>query len=273
MRHGCVIFSFLAGLHLHAFSFASEAPIDDISVRPLVENSTDIFSIFQILIRARQAYADADFEHAAKDYNILIQYDPSLEEAVIGAAKSYIELGQLDLAIQTLRASKISSPEADILSIIAKSMTLETQAAQAYLSESVNLYQDSRLWNLLGHTLVATRDIETSSNAFKQAETLGQKPGVLDNNLGMLALQSGDIDSAYQHMLRAVQLSPNTAKFDNNRRLILLLQARYLEALQNISSKRAISLLQDAAIISSKRGEDLLAQLLLDKAREINPVF
>ena len=273
MRWLISIFSLVFGLLLYALSFASEVSHKDIDIRPVIESSTDVFSIFQILVKARNAYQRQDFINSANEYNILLRYDPDLEEAVIGAAKSYLELQQPRLAKKTLLKSGISSPEISILSAIATARTLEKNKAKAYLLESVNTYKDSRLWNLLGQVLVAKGEFQPATNAFRQAEALEQRSGLLYNNLGILELQRGDVEAATQHLETAVRLSPNTMKFDNNRRLALLLKGQYLEALKNISSSRSADLLNDAAIIASKRKDDKLAKLLSQKANEINPIF
>lgn len=273
MRRLASIFTLILGFQFQTLSFASEVSQKDIDIRPVIESSTDAYSIFQMLVKARKAYQQQDFLNAANEYSILLLYDPNLEEAVIGAAKSYLALQQPKLAKKTLLKSGVSSLEISVLLAITTARTLNKNEAKAYLLESANTYKDSRLWNLLGHILVANEEFQSATDAFHQAETLEQKPGLLYNNLGVLELQRGDVKEASQHLETAVRLSPNTMKFDNNRRLALLLQGRYLEALKNISSIRSADLLNDAAIVASKREDGKLAKLLSQKANEINPVF
>jgi len=273
MRRIFAILGLILGAQLSALSYASEVSHETFDVRPVMQSSTDAFSVFQILVRARNAYDQEDFEQAANDYSILVQYDSALEEAVIGGAKSYLALKQPGLAKEILDASKVSSRDIDTLLIIATAKTLDKREAKKYLLAAVKTHQDSRLWNLLGHILMARGEAQSALYAFTQAETLGQKPGLLYNNLGMLAFQTGELNSASEYLDRAVNLSPSTLKFDNNRRLALLFRGQYLKALENISSQRGANLLADAAIIATKRGEDSLATLLVKKSNELNPVF
>jgi len=273
MRGIFAILGLMLGTQLTVLSHASEVSYEAFDVRPVMQSSTDAFSVFQVLVRARNAYEQEDFEQAAKDYSILVQYDPALEEAVIGAAKSYLALQQPSLAKGILSASPISSRESETLLMIATAKMLDKTDAKTYLLESVKTHHDSRLWNFLGHILMTKDEIQSAAYAFTQAKKLGQKPGLLYNNLGMLAFQTGELDSASQYLEHAVNLSPNTLKFDNNRRLALLFRGQYLKALEDISSERGANLLTDAAIIASKRGEDSLATLLIKKSNELNPVF
>lgn len=273
MRRMFAILGLMLGVQFPAFSYASEVSYEAFDVRPVIQSSTDAFSVFQILVKARNAYEQKDFEQAAKDYSTLVQYDSALEEAVIGLAKSYLALQQPSLAKNTLSASPVSSRESDILLVIATAQMLDKNEAKPYLLESVKTHQDSRLWNFLGHILMTNDETQSAAYAFNQAEKLGQNPGLLYNNLGMLAFQTGELNSALQYLDHAVNLSPNTLKFDNNRRLALLLRGQYLKALENISSQRGANLLTDAAIIAAKRGEDSLEILLRKKSNELNPVF
>ena len=274
MWRSLVILSFVFGTQFPIHSFASEMDkIAELDIRPLEETSTDAFSIFQILIDAREAFEAKDYEMAARHYGLLVKFDPLMEEPVIGLAKSQLALNRPDLAQKLLSGTSLSTPEIEVLTAIANALNLPPAKAELILSTSLKPHSDSRLWNLLGDVFIKTGKLQKAAQAFRSAENAGQKPGLLENNLGLLALHNGDFDAALRHLNQAVSIAPHAIKFDNNRRLSLLMTGDYVKALKNLNQNRSIYVLNDAAIIAAQRGDKLLAKNLRLKASQINPKY
>jgi len=269
-----VILSILLGSNLPLQSFASEvSSISEIDVRPLEQNSTDIFSILQILMEARQAFDEKDYETAARGYDILVKYDPLMVEPIIGLAKSQLALNRSDLAEDLLLKTSISTAEIDILTAIATAMNLPPTDSELFLNDAVIKYPDSRLWNFLGDIFIKKGKWQKASYAFQAAEQAGQRPGLLSNNLGLLALHMGEFNLASQHLNEAVSTATHSIKFDNNRRLALLLNGDYIKALKDLTQDRSANLLTDAGFIAAKRGDKLLAKHLLVKGVAVSPKY
>ncbi len=272
MWRSLVILSFVSGTQFPIHSFASDVDeIAELDIRPLEETSTDAFSIFQILIDAREAFEMKDYEMAARHYGLLVKFDSLMEEPVIGLAKSQLALNRPDLAQELLSETTVSTQEIEVLTAIASALILPPAKAELILSASLKTHSDSRLWNLLGDVLIKTGQLHKAAQAFRAAETAGQRPGLLENNLGLLALHNGDFEVALTHLEHAVSVAPHSIKFDNNRRLSLLLTGDYIKALENLTHNRSVNVLTDAAIIASQRGDERLAKHLRLKAGQINP--
>lgn len=177
------------------------------------------------------------------------------------------------MAREHLSQAKNMTPEMDVLLVLSTAMTLPPQDSEPYLRHALTTHQDSRLWNLLGLKLGDQGKIKLASKAFHEAETLGQNPGVLMNNLGLLAIQDGDFNAAVKYLSKGAKSAPETEKFDNNRRLALLLNQQYTEALNNLPQQRLVKLLEDAAVISKKWNKPYLEVFLLKKLQELDPSF
>ena len=93
------------------------------------------------------------------------------------------------------------------------------------------------------------------------------------NNLGLLAIQDGDFNAAVKYLSKGAKSAPETEKFDNNRRLALLLNQQYTEALNDLPQQRLVKLLEDAAVISKKWNKPYLEVFLLKKLQELDPSF
>ena len=269
-----VILSVLAGPQIPTVAFASDkSNVSNITVLPFEENSTDVFSIFQILLDARQSFAENDFEMAAMRYGVLVKYDPLMEEPIIGLAKSQLALNRPDLAEPLLLKTSITTPEIAVLLAISTAMNLSFDEAEVCLIKSLETHPDSRLWNLLGNVYSNMGQWQKAALAYQSAEDAGQRPGLLSNNLGLLALHNRDIDLAIQHLESAVSIAPDSIKFDSNRRLARLLNGDYISALSGLTEDRSADLLTDASIIASKRGDEPLAEHLRVKGIVLNPKY
>jgi len=165
------------------------------------------------------------------------------------------------------------SPEMEILLSLTTAMTMQGQEAETYLTQALSKQPDSRLWNLLGLKLGDQGKTKLASEAFREAENLGQNPGVMMNNLGLLEMQRGDFEKAVKYLSISAQNAPENEKYDANRRLALLLNQQYSDALHNLTEPELIKLLEDAAVISKKWNKVYLEEFFLKKLREIDPTF
>ncbi|WP_371397606.1 hypothetical protein [Fretibacter rubidus] len=262
-----------------AFASDNKAPVNDETtiaadtIRAFESNSTDVFSIFQILLDARAAYDAQDFAQALTHYSIIVKYDDTIEEAVVGLTKSYLAMGQADAAKTVLDKTPLATTEVQILRVMSASMAAPHESAKTILQSGLAQHDDARLWNLLGNKHAGERAWAEASFAFMRAEKAGQRPGLLLNNLGLLALQKGELEQAEAYLSRAVEHAPQTQKFDSNRRLVLLLNGSYMDALDNLDRDRAANLIADAAVIASRRGDAKLADFLRRSAAHYNPLY
>jgi len=273
MRRALSILSMGLSITCGEAIYASETEIPDFSVRAVTHNSDEIFPTLMTLIEAKQTLKDNEFEKAYELYSILYKYDPDLDGVAEGLAKSFIALGRPDMARIHLLKVENTSLEKDILLALSSAMTLPAKESESYLRQALTIQTDSRLWNLLGLKLGDQGKTKLASEAFQKAESLGQKPGVLMNNLGLLAIQAGDFESAISYLSISTKSAPENKKFDNNRRLALLLNQQYTEALNDLPQQRLVTLLEDAVVISKKWNKSYLENYLIEKLQQIDPIF
>jgi len=273
MRWILSILSVVLTLTCFGTTHASKAEVPDFTVRAVEHNSDEVFPTLMTLIEARQALEAKEFERAYELYSILYKYDADLGGVTEGLSKVFIALGRPDMARDCLLRADNLSPEMGVLLKLSTAMTLPAQQSELYLRQALTTQQDSRLWNLLGLKLGNQGKVKLASNAFHNAESLGQNSGVLMNNLGLLALQEGDFSGAAKYLSISAQSAPENEKFDNNRRLALLLNQQYADALNDLPTPRLVKLLEDAVVISKKCNKPYLELFLLDKLQHIDPVF
>lgn len=262
------ILTLLSILAHDAQVYASEVDAENYSIRAIEHNIQEIFPTLMMLIEARDALANMEYERSYELYSILIKYDPNLEGVRTGLSKSFIALGRPDLAKKTLLEAEILSSEMNILLIQSTAMTLSDDESVVYIRENLQAYPDRRLLNLLGLKLTDQRKVKLASEAFYQAESVGQKEGVLLNNLGVLAIKTGNFKAAVAYLSEGQKYAPDNIKFDNNRRLALLLDQQFPEALKGLSSERLTPLLKDAALIAKKEKRPYLENFLRAKAKQ-----
>lgn len=259
----------LLSTHSYAVqAYASEVGTVELPVRAIEHNVQEVFPTLMTLIEAKDALAKREYERSYELFSILTKYNPDLDGVRTGLSKSLIALGRPDLAKETLLAADVLSPEMNIIFVQSTAMTLPDQQSIAYLRKNLKANPDRRLWNLLGLKLADQGKAKLASEAFYQAEDLGQKEGVLLNNLGVLAIKTEDFKTAITYLTEAKIYAPENIKFDNNRRLALLLDQQFSEALKDLSTERLAPLLKDAALIAKKEKRPYLENYLRVKAKQ-----
>jgi len=255
------------------FSGAKDVETTSVSVRPFIENSTDGLGVLNELIKANRLKSEGQCVEASKLYGFILKYDPTLEDGVIGLVQCQISLGQIDRALSLLNHADINSREANILGLMAKSQGLESFERIAALENQVTELNDSRLFNLLGNSYLEQSDFEQAEISYIRAHQSRQSKGLLENNLGILALKQGDRQGALSYFKKAKFLSPEKTRFDNNYRLALLLNKKYVEALIDLDAERANFFLYKAGLMAESQGEIRLAETLLQKAIDLSPTY
>lgn len=242
-------------------------------IRPVIENSTDELGVLLTLVKANELKSEGDCKQASQFYQLASKYDPYLESAIYGLSACQIELGRYDLAVSTLDSSGFDSREAKILKVIASHHAANPPENIAALADSADNLKDPRIYNLLGNNYAKLTDYEQAKAAYMNAEILGQSKGVLENNLGLLALKRKDIQSAISLLSKAKLLAPQQRRFENNYRLALLLDKQYVPALKDLPNAEAANFLYKASIIAKHQGETVIAKTLMEYAINTSPTY
>ncbi len=259
-------------LVVSAVPLALAKDLGELDVRAVEQSSTDVFDVLSQFMQAESAYKSGDYKAALAAYRYVYLHDRNQDEAALGYANSALALGQVDIA-QTLYR-QLTSEEArngEVLCAVIKSETDHPEAALRHrLKTSPN---DGRLWNMLGRVLDEAARHKDAREAYVMAGMAGQRAGITENNLGLSFLREGRRPQALEHFQRAVLQAPADVKFDNNRRLALLLEKKYAPALQALDGERASQILSDAGVIAAAQDDTKLAFLLFEKANQLSPVY
>jgi Flp pilus assembly protein TadD len=254
-------------------SQASEIGNPAPEIRAYESNSTDELGLLQTLIQAQKLYELQDYQKAVRLFSLIVKYDPTLESAVTGLAETYIALSRPEAALELLEASPVQSKAFKRIEVLAEALNMKPESRESFLAAALEKNSDPRLFNLFAKTLEENGKFTSARLAYRKAETLGQKPGIFLNNLGMLELKRGNTDAAISLLARARKAAPDWVRFNNNYRLALLLKGDYVSALEKLNSDDAADFLIDGGFIALNKNEIDLAKLLFEKANKINPVF
>ena len=249
-------------------------PPQALDIRPVQDSSIDVFEVLSRIPKADEAFKNGDYAAALEHYRYVYFHDPKQSRAAIGYADAALALGRPRLAMDIYAG--ISDENTRVKNGLLLAQILDGQyenpkaTLQTYLQSSPG---DARLWNMLGRMLDKDNQGLAARKAYETAHHAGQRAGLAANNIGQSFLTQGHMDEALTYFTQASFEAPQNPLFDNNRRLVLLLQKDYAQALSQLSSERAATLLKDAAIIAQGQSETRLAIYFLEKSISLSPVY
>ncbi|WP_409432899.1 hypothetical protein ACJ3XI_11920 [Litorimonas sp. RW-G-Af-16] len=250
----------------------AKASEPEIEVRAFEQSSTDVFDVLTQIMQADAAYAAGEYAAALESYRFVYFHDRGQERATLGYANSALATGQIALADSLFKTLKSDAARTgQVLCAVMQGTTAHPEAALRLRLETAA--DDSRVWNALGHVLDADGRGAQARQAYAMAGLAGQRAGLTENNLGQSFLMEGDWDTAQTHFTRAVLQAPGQARFDNNRRLTMMLKGNFAEAISGVAPDRASQLLGDAGIIAARKKELILAKTLFETAQSLSPVY
>lgn len=245
-----------------------------VDIRPIENSSVDVFGVLSHIPKADKAFARGDYSLALQHYRYVYLHDPKQAHSAIGYADAALALGQTALAAQVYKTTNIDNPRAQSGLLLIGIITKTADNPEARLREQLKITSsDARLWNMLGQVLDTNNRGAEARQAYAMAQLSGQRLGLAANNIGQSFLKEARLSEALSEFTRASLDAPQNRLFDNNRRLTLLLQKDYTQALTQLDKDRASQLLKDAGLIVAQQGETKLAIYFLEKSIALNPVY
>ena len=150
-----------------------------------------------------------------------------------------------------------------------KSQDIEVRLNQALEHDR----SDPRLWNALGQFHDGQAAWSAAQDAYIRALKTGKAASAVINNLGMSLLMQGRYDEAAAKFTQAITIKPSSKLYDNNQRLLMILQGDYAKALRGLGETRAAHILNDAGYIAMQKEDYTLAETLFERAIETNPTY
>ncbi len=247
---------------------------DSLDIRPIEHSSVDVFDVLSHIPVADKAFRDGDYRLAFEHYRYVYMHDPQQMQASIGYADAALALGQIALAAGIYKAFAHDNIRAQSGLLLAGILQNTLKNPEDHLRKQLEkTSDDARLWNMLGQILDTKMRGSEARQAYAMAQLSGQRSGLAANNIGQSFLKEGRLHEALSEFTRAVYEAPKNRKFDNNRRMALLLQKDYSQALLALETDRAAQLLKDAGLIAAQQGETKLAILFLEKSMALNPIY
>lgn len=247
-------------------------------------SSMENFDIAEALSAAQTAYDAEQFERAAHLFQQAKLHSPPMGienlSAKIGFGNSALALGHGDRAFDVFRTlpetGLPSDRQAEILAGLVLSEILSGKAvdAEVRLNDALELtHSDPRLWSALGRFYDGQGRWLAAQDCYLRALSTGRAQSSVVNNLGMSLLLQGRVDEALEKFDHALSLRPGTALYDNNRRMALVMQTKYQQAVAGLKDVRAAQIFNDAGFMAAKRGDTRIAKELFEAALRISPVY
>jgi len=245
-----------------------------IELRAIKDSSVDVFDVLAHIPKADTAFAQGNYALALQHYRYVYLHDPKQDHVAMGYADAALALGQTAIAKKIYKDFAITNNRAKsgllLTCVLEKTLKDPEVKLRAQLETASD---DARLWNMLGQILDANERGSEARQAYAMAQLAGQRAGLASNNIGQSFLKEQNLEAALREFTQASFDAPQNRLFDNNRRLTLLLQKDYIQALRQLDKSRASQLLKDAGLIVARQGETKLAKYFLEKSIWLNPVY
>lgn len=239
--------------------------LNDVDIREVQTDSTDIFKVLAILKDAQFAWQERDYISAKQGFESVLLHDPNLEEARRGLRQTLIALGEYEAAVPYM----VDPDSAD--GIVIRVNLEEFEEPSVVLLETLKTNSDPRLWTLLGKWQDSNGAPNAARQSYAMAGLAGARAGLAENNIGQSYWMTGEYDQALQAFEKAVAADPSDRLFDNNRRRALVRLGQTHEAISELSAKRASVFLDQAGDQAVLENEIDLARFMYKKSLELTP--
>ena len=251
---------------------------ENLTLVEIVEHSA--INDLDTFVRAKEAFADERYDDALDLFHQIVLRDENNFTASIGYGDAAIANGQFDLALNHFNALKDKELSPEFQAKVRAGLTLaviwsgETEDPLSLVNIALrDNPDDHRLWGAKGRLLDKYELWIDAQDAYVQALKTGKILSGTINNMGMSLLRQGRYAEAQEKFQQALELRPETRLYDNNRRMALFLQNKFLSALQDLPDDRASTLLNDAGFIAMGQAKHELAENLFEKAIETSPSY
>jgi Flp pilus assembly protein TadD len=247
-----------------------------VDVRGSETLSEDLFQMIDTVTLAVEARAKGETVDALNLFHQAWLADTSNLQIIQEYSALALKLGDADAAMHAYKNIKIdfdAAPPALIANyVLAEIATGKVDDIELSLNLALerNL-QDPRLWSALGQFYDKQAEHMRAQDHYIKALKMGGPKAAIINNMGMSLLLQGRREAALKKFEHAIELDQDNQLFDNNRRLVLALQADYQAATEGLTDHRAADILNDAGYIALQRGEMKLAARLLEHSIRLSP--
>lgn len=258
----------------------TQVEVTPVNIEPFQKIEAEDFDSAQTSAHAEDSFAAEDYKTALRSYAKVYAFDTSEVKALAGQAKSHLALGEYEKAASIYwrddwpETTPEQSKELAIGKILSGIYTDRFEAPTSAIHDGMILSpNDARLWNAKGQYHDRQEEWMEALAAYLEAMKTGKWQAGTINNMGMSLLLQDRLDEAKSKFEHAVNLKPDNEIYENNLRMIFILQGDIKTALKGLDESRASDILNDAGYVVLQKDKTALAQKLFEKALEISPVY
>ncbi len=254
--------------------------ITPVNIEPVEHIKSAPFDPEETFLQAQNNFSAGDYEKALGQYAQVYAYDRDQSRALFGQAQSLLAMGAYEKAArlyweQDWTALDIAlSDKLEIGKILSGIYTNRYENPTKAIHDGMMLSpDDARLWNAKGQYHDRREEWMEALSAYLEAMKTGKWRAGTINNMGMSLLLQDRLTEAQAKFEQALEIRPDSSVYDNNLRMVHILNGDILTALKDLEDRRAADVLNDAGYVAMKRDRTALARRLFEKALEISPVY
>ena len=254
--------------------------ITPVNIEPVEHIKSDPFDPKETFAQAEKSFSNGKYQNALQQYAQVYAYDQDQKVALFGQAKSHLALGDYEKAGQLYWEQDWSDLDARFKEKIKIGKILSGIYTNRYENPTKAIHDgmmlspnDGRLWNAKGQYHDRREEWMEALSAYLEAMKTGNWRAGTINNMGMSLLLQDRLPEARAKFEQALKIKPDSSVYDNNLRMVHILDGDINTALKGLKDERAADVLNDAGYVALKRNRIALAQKLFEKALEISPVF
>ncbi len=269
------------GVSVALMGCASTPKVDiaPVNIEPVQTMKSDPFDADEVFATAQKDYANENYLEALNGFRKVSAYDPDRKDALSGQANSLLALGEYQQAAKIYWAPVWTGEGSlDVSFQIGKTLsgiyTDRYDSPMRAINDGMVLSpNDPRLWNAKGHYHDKQGEWMEALSSYVEAMKSGKWRGGTINNMGMSLLLQDRLDEAQKKFQQAINLTPHNRVYENNLRMVYILQGNLDAALDNIDEVRGADILNDAGYVAMTRGKVNVARRLFSKALDISPTY
>lgn len=265
---------------ISACASAPKVDVTPVNVEPVQTIKSDPFDADEVLRSAQTQFSEENYLEALNLYNKVFAFDPERHDAKAGQAKSFLALGEYNRAAEIYWDSHWPDDQPmdvnfKVAKILSGVYTERYENPMSAINDGMVLSPDDpRLWNAKGHYHDKQSEWMDALSSYVEAMKSGKWRAGTINNMGMSLLLQDRLDEAQDKFEQAIDLTPGNRVYENNLRMVYMLQGDLNKALDNnIDEIRSADILNDAGYVAMTRDKTNLARRLFLKALEISPIY
>lgn len=258
----------------------NKVPITTVNIEPVEHVKSDPFDPEEVFAQAEDSFVKEDYRAALQQYAQVYAFDQDQLKALFGQAQSHLALGDYKKAARLYWGQEWSELGAEFSKKIKIGKILSGIYTDRFDNPTKAIHDgmmlspdDARLWNAKGQYHDRREEWMEALSAYLEAMKTGDWRAGTINNMGMSLLLQDRLPEARSKFEQALEINPDSAVYDNNLRMVHILEGDINRALEGLKEARAADVLNDAGYVALKRNRTALAQRLFEKSLEISPVF